>query len=197
VRAELRAGLLIPALAGFVVSLFLSPGPVQAGIGFAVIALVAAQDLGALRVMGKVRFWVGPVIFFALSPFFIGSPDALVWGRHYSLAQLAQGAAFLLHAYVFAALAALVSRNVSAHEAAAWMEGHGARRFGLRLALALIAMKLLRRMLLETFGQYRRQRPGTALFLRDLPVLASAVTGNCVRLAENIAVLFYIRGVRV
>jgi hypothetical protein len=197
VRPKLRAGLFVPALAGFVVSLFLSPGPLQAAIGVSIVALVGAQDLGALGALGGPRLWAGPILFFALSPFIVGRPDVLVSGRAYSLAQLKEGAAFLLHAYAFTALAALLSRTVSANQAAAWAEGVGMRSLGLRLALALITLKLLSRMLEETFAQYRRQRPRAALFLRDLPVLAGAVTGNCVRLAENIAILFYIRGVRV
>jgi len=52
-------------------------------------------------------------------------------------------------------------------------------------------------MLVEAFGVYRRQRPGVFVFFKDLHVLAGAVVGNCARLAENIAILFYIRGIRV
>jgi len=194
---RLRSGLLVPALAAFGVSLFLAPGPLEALVSLAVVSSVALQDPGALRAVGRPRFWVFPALFFILSPFFVGRPDAVVWGRGYSLAQLGQGLAFLLHAYAFTALTALVSRNVCARDMAARAQAWGFRRLGLRLALALIAVKLLRRMLAESFGLYRRQRPGAASFLRDLPVLAGAVAGNCVRVAENIAILFYVRGVRV
>jgi len=197
VSAKTSGRLLSAVLAVFALSLFLPPGLFQAAVGLVVVVLVAVQDFGALRAVGRLRFWFFPGIFFALAPLWVGHPDMEVWGRSYSRSQLGQGAAFLWHAYVFTALVALLSRRVSARMAAAWAEKCGLRSFGLRLALALIALKLLRRMLAETIGVYRRQRPGIAGFLKDLPVLAGAVTGNCARLAENIAILFYIRGIRV
>ena len=194
---RLKLGLFIPILAVFGASLCLAPGFFQALAGLAALILIAIQDFEALRTMGRLRVWFFPALFFLLAPFFAGHPDALVFGRGYSLVQLKQGMAFLLHAYVFTALMALVSRNVSAEDVTAKAEAWGLRRFGLRLALALVAVKLLRRMMVEAFGHYRRQRPGWTRFIGDLPVLAGAVMGNCGRVAENIAILFYIRGVRV
>lgn len=196
-RSRLKAGLFVPALLGFACGLLLKPGWAQAGAGAGVLVLLALQDFGAVRCAGRWRFWAFPVLFFGLGPFFVGSPDAQILGRGYCLARAAAGLSFLLHAYVFTVLVAVVSRNASAEQVVSLAQRWGLRGFGLRLALALIAVKLNERMVVETFGHYRRQRPGTARFLRDLPVLAGAIMGNCARMAENISILFYIRGVRI
>lgn len=188
---------LTASAAAFVVATAVRPGWPQAAADAAALALLALRDPGALRRAGRPRFWLFPAAFFALVPFFSGAPDCAVAGLPYSRAQLLTGAILLLHAYAFIALTAFLSRAFSFRDVAAFAKRLGLASAGLRASLALCAVKKLGTMLRETYAFYRARRPSRLAALRDIGVLVPAVLANAARTAEEIAVLFYLRDVRI
>ncbi|MDD2773336.1 MAG: hypothetical protein PHP45_06530 [Elusimicrobiales bacterium] len=185
------------ALALFAAALFI-PNPFwRAGMDAAALAALAVHDAGVLSGGGSLKFWIFPAAFVALAPFFSGNMDAAISGHTYSFPQLASGSLFLLHAWVFVSLCAFAARNFTAGEIIAAAEKAGFSGLGLRAALALTSARMLRRMLAETWFNYRCTRPSWKEALFEFDVLSGAVLRNTAAAAENIAVLLHIRNVKV
>jgi hypothetical protein len=103
----------------------------------------------------------------------------------------------LLHAYVFTSVCTFAGRNFTIREITVAAEKTGLRGLGLRLALALSAARTLRRMLAETWFNYRVTRPSNKDALLELDVLLGAALRNTAAAAENIAVVLHLRNVKI
>jgi len=181
----------------FSAALVLRPGTIQVLANVLVLLLLSARDFRVLWNVGRARFWIFPILFFVLSPFFIGVRDGALLGAGYSFSQLRLGMIFLLHAYTFVVWIAFVAGRYSSQDILRAAEAAGWPSLGLRIALALMAAKKIRKMLSEMRQMYRSDRPGWGKALRGFPILAGAVVRNSSRLAEEISILFYIRNVRL
>ncbi|MBI4679150.1 MAG: hypothetical protein HY748_16360 [Elusimicrobia bacterium] len=181
----------------FAVSLLFPPSLAQAGLDAVVLLLVALGDQKGLRSAAKLRYWLAPILFFLLIPFFIGKRDAATFLGPYSTGEAGRGLVFLLHAFAFVGLAVMFGRLASSNAIVEALERRGMRALGLRVALSLAAAKTLRSMLEETWSVFHRARPGAWETVRDADVFAAAVLRNCVRTAEDMSVLLFIRNVRV
>ncbi len=161
----------------------------------------AAGMAGTLRPRslraGSPRFWTFPALFFLALPFLSPAPDSYFLGAPYSAARLRDGLALLAHAYAFTVLTIFVSLSYSVEEITAFAARLGLRNTGLKIALAMIVLRSLKAMLSETWYYYSLDRPGRRARLAGLPVLFFAAMRNAAAAAEDLSVLFYLRGVRI
>lgn len=185
------------SLALFLAGLIAGPPPWKFTFGGLALAMIILHDPRSARPPVRFRFWVFPLMFAALAPFFAGDFDWQVLGKDYSSGMFYSGLSFVFHAYVLASITAFAGRNYSLNEIVSFAERRGFKTFGLRIALALSGMKIIRRQTVETFRQYRLTRRNWASVIKDFDLLASATVRNCAATAERIAVLFYIRGVKI
>lgn len=172
--------------------------PWKAGLA-ACAAAAAAAGISRPRALlaGSPRFWLFPALFFALLPFLAASPDTVLFGLPYSRARLLEGMSLLFHAYAFTVLTLYAAYAYSVEELTAFAARLGLRNTGLKVALALIVLRSLKAMLAETWYYFALERPGRAARLRGLPVLFFAALRNAAAAAEDLSVLFYLRGVRI
>jgi len=185
------------SLALFLAGLIAGPPAWKFAFGALALAMIILHDPRSARPPVRLRFWIFPLMFAALAPFFAGDFDWKVFGRDFSSGMFFSGLSFVFHAYVLASITAFAGRNYSLNEIVFFAERQGFKSFGLRIALALSGMKIIRRQTLETFRQYRLTRRSWGAVIGDFDLLASATVRNCAATAERIAVLFYIRGVKI
>jgi hypothetical protein len=177
------------ALLFFVASLLLPQGGWQLGADLCVVLILASRDWRALVPAGGWRFWAFPLAFVALMPCFNPAGVGLA---HYDIGELRGGLFILGHAYVFASLAAFGTRSFSIREIAA-----ASPAVGLRVALALCAARLLRRMIDDTWLHYRLTRPGFFAAAREMDIFIGAAIRNAAATAENMAALLHLRSVEI
>lgn len=185
------------SLALFFIGLLSGPLAWKFSAGALALAVVTAKDPRSALPSVRLRFWLFPLMFAVLAPFFAGTFDSLVFNRQYASDMLYSSLGFVFHAYVFMAIVTFAGRNYSMNEIVSFAERLGFKTFGLRIALALSGMKIIRRQTLETFRQYRLTRRTWPAVMKDFDLLASATVRNCAATAERIAILFYLRGVRI
>jgi len=179
-------------------AMLFTPQPFRTACGGAAIILLLFTDPRALISCGSWRFWLFPVLFILLAPFLAGRQDIILpGGISYSSEQFFQGLGFIFNAYIFALVIVYLSRNFSSREITAVADRAGLPSVGLRIALAISAMSILRAMLSETWSAYTATRHTTAERLRELPALAGAAVRNSALCAERISVLFQIRNIKL
>ncbi|MDD4004979.1 MAG: hypothetical protein PHW69_07225 [Elusimicrobiaceae bacterium] len=192
-----KAAFLATALGAFAMSLLWPGAAAQCVLSAILVMLIALRDPRALTQTGSLKFWLFPLAFVLLSPFMAGEPDLNVFGLAYSKTQLDTNALFIVHAYCFVIMGAYYGRNHTLSETVELGRKLGLKTLGLRLALAICATKKLELMTGETFRTYARTRPGKRERLLDFAVLAGAVIRNTVLIAEDIAVLLFIRKIEL
>lgn len=185
------------ACACFIVSLLAWDERVRCVSGGLLLLIAAMRDRRSLTALGSYTFWVFPLLFIVLSPLFLGENRIAIGGVPYSIDQLKKGGAFLFHAYCFVVFGAYLSRAFSLQEIVRAAERAGAGNMGLRVALGAAAGKILRLMVLETYGTYRMTRPTLLSAVRECHILLGAIARNAALVAERITILFYIRNIRV
>lgn len=185
------------SFAVFLVCTFLNVEWLKVSANFLILTAFYLADRNSLRA-GGVKFWIFPVLFFAMLPFLNTEPDATALGLGYSKSALFQNAAFLLHAYVFAVILAFASRNYSARELVELTEKKKIlASAGLRTALAMSLLKRMKNMLVETHFFYKAASGGGLRYFLGMNRLFFAVLRNTERMARETAVLFFARKVKI
>ncbi len=193
----MRRTFVLSAMVCFAASLLARSEHVRFAAGGVLLVVVLLKDRKALATAGSFKLWLFPVLFMIVSPFCIGVRGQIPGGIPYSMDQLEKGMLFLFHAYCFVVLGSFVSRTFSIQELIEAAERIGVPQTGLKVALAMAAVKILSRMVSETCSTYRMTRPGWISAMRECHILLGAIVRNATLAAERIAILFYIRNVRI
>lgn len=184
-------------LAAFAAAISGKQGSFRVSLLAIILLFILLKNRKVFLNYARIRFWIFPLLFFCLGPFLIGKPETSVFGVPYSLEQLRTGMVFLLNVFVFASLAAFISGFYSMKEIVAVFESMGIRSFGLRTALAMSAVSMLKYTVLEMWLTYRALKPSLQESIIGFPVFFGAVLRNSARMAENISILFFIRNVKL
>lgn len=168
----------------------------QIGVCFLMVVILGSYNRKALAA-GSWKFWIFPLFFVFLLPFTAPESDIKLFGLDYNPKEIIRGAAFLLHAYSLFVFINYVGVAFTTSETVAFFERLGMKALGLRLALAIHSVKIVRGIIFQVFDAFVLEYPERKQQLKHFYIFLGALLRNSASTADNISILFYMRKIKL
>jgi len=175
----------------FLLSLFFSSLEILLPIFLFSVFLIYIHSKKSLRFSGGFRFWIFPIIFVSLLPFFTG--DKFL---SYSLAEFKKAAPILLHLYLFNCVLNYINDSLSINDIYGFFKKRNMRYVGLVISLTLSIFKKIRYDIQETLIYYAKFK-GNRNKIHKFANLIYLIIRNSLKTGENILCLLYLRDIKI